>query len=45
MNDIETSKRNRMAAVEKADAEKMMVVKRAEADAVSKFHQGEGSIY
>ena len=42
MNDIETSKRNRMAAVEKADAEKLMIVKRAEADAVSKYHQGEG---
>merc|ERR1719382_1671654 len=42
MNDIETSKRNRLAATERADAEKVMVVKRAEADAVSKYHQGEG---
>ena len=43
MNDIETSKRNRLAATEKADAEKVMTVKRAEADAVSKYHQGEGT--
>ncbi|CAD7935636.1 unnamed protein product [Amoebophrya sp. A120] len=42
MNDIETSKRNRQAATEKADADKMMIVKRAEADAVSKYHQGAG---
>lgn len=42
MNDIETSKRNRLAATERADAEKVMTVKRAEADAVSKYHQGAG---
>ena len=42
MNDIETSKRNRLAATERADAEKVMIVKRAEADAISKYHQGEG---
>eukprot|EP00392_Amoebophrya_sp_AT5.2_P016280 g16540.t1 len=42
MNDIETSKRNRLAATEKADADKVMIVKRAEADAVSKYHQGAG---
>lgn len=43
MNDIETSKRNRLAATEKADADKVMIVKRAEADAVSKYHQGAGN--
>lgn len=42
MNDIETSKRNRQAASEKADADKVMIVKQAEADAVSKYHQGAG---
>jgi len=42
MNEIETNKRNRQAAAERADAEKLMTVKRAEADAISKFRQGEG---
>lgn len=42
MNDIETSKRNRQAMTEKADADKIMTVKRAEADAIAKYHQGAG---
>lgn len=42
MNDIETSKRLRLAAVEKAESNKIIVVKLAEADSEAKYHQGAG---
>lgn len=42
MNDIETSKRLRQAALEKAESNKLIVVKHAEADMESKYHQGSG---
>lgn len=42
MNDIETSKRLRHAAVEKAESDKLIMVKRAEAEAEYKYHQGSG---
>jgi len=42
MNEINTSKRQRMAAQEKAEADKILAVKKAEADAESKFLQGQG---
>lgn len=42
MNDIETSKRLRHAAVEKAESDKLIMVKRAEAEAEYKYHQGAG---
>jgi len=42
MNDIEASKRFREAALEKAEAEKIIKVKEAEADAESKFLSGQG---
>eukprot|EP00921_Rhytidocystis_pertsovi_P015136 GHVQ01024192.1.p2 GENE.GHVQ01024192.1~~GHVQ01024192.1.p2 ORF type:complete len:128 (+),score=21.90 GHVQ01024192.1:1116-1499(+) len=42
MNEINASKRNRIAAQEKAEADKLLAVKRAEAEAEAKFLQGEG---
>ena len=42
MNEINANRRLRIAAQEKAEADKIMMVKRAEADAESKFLQGEG---
>eukprot|EP01066_Platyproteum_vivax_P011960 Platyproteum_vivax@DN5428_c0_g1_i2.p1 len=42
MNEINASKRLRIAAAEKAEAQKLLTVKRAEADAQSKYLQGEG---
>jgi regulator of protease activity HflC (stomatin/prohibitin superfamily) len=42
MNQIESQRRMRMAAQEKAEAEKILVVKAAEADAESKFLSGQG---
>lgn len=42
MNEINANKRLRMAAFEKAEAEKMVLIKRAEAEAQSKYLQGEG---
>eukprot|EP00920_Eleutheroschizon_duboscqi_P021290 GHVT01050108.1.p1 GENE.GHVT01050108.1~~GHVT01050108.1.p1 ORF type:complete len:231 (+),score=44.63 GHVT01050108.1:59-694(+) len=42
MNEINASKRNRIAAQEKAEADKLFAVKRAEAEAQAKFLQGEG---
>lgn len=42
MNDINASQRLRVAAVEKAEAQKIQVVKAAEADAEAKFLQGQG---
>merc|ERR1711988_1936621 len=42
MNQIEAQRRMRMAAQEKAEAEKILVVKAAEADADSKFLSGQG---
>lgn len=42
MNEINANKRLRMAAFEKAEAEKIILVKRAEAEAESKYLQGEG---
>jgi len=42
MNEINAAQRLRMAAVEKAEAAKVRVVKDAEADAESKFLQGAG---
>jgi len=42
MNEINANKRLRMAAFEKAEAEKMVLVKRAEAEEESKYLQGEG---
>ena len=40
MNQIETNKRLRIAAIDQAEAEKMRVIKRAEADSKSKYLQG-----
>merc|ERR1719353_2492506 len=42
MNQIESQRRMRYAAQEKAEAEKILVVKAAEADAESKFLSGQG---
>jgi regulator of protease activity HflC (stomatin/prohibitin superfamily) len=42
MNEINANRRLRIAAQEKAEADKIMLVKRAEAEAESKFLQGEG---
>ena len=42
MNEINAAKRLRQAATDKAEAEKIMQVKAAEADAESKFLQGQG---
>ena len=42
MNDINAAKRRREAATEKGEAEKIMVVKAAEADAESKALEGKG---
>eukprot|EP01052_Picozoa_sp_SAG31_P023480 SAG31_NODE_1938_length_6865_cov_15.342595_4_plen_127_part_00 len=42
MNQIEAQRRMRMASQEKAEAEKILVVKAAEADAESKEHSGMG---
>eukprot|EP00923_Selenidium_pygospionis_P027540 GHVN01049641.1.p1 GENE.GHVN01049641.1~~GHVN01049641.1.p1 ORF type:complete len:305 (+),score=38.78 GHVN01049641.1:178-1092(+) len=42
MNAINASKRDRMAAQERAEADKLLTVKKAEADAEAKYLQGEG---
>merc|ERR1719487_1783664 len=42
MNEIDANRRLRVAASEKAEAEKVLKVKAAEADAESKFLQGQG---
>jgi len=42
MNEINANKRLRMAAFEKAEAEKIMLIKRAEAEAEAKQLQGQG---
>jgi regulator of protease activity HflC (stomatin/prohibitin superfamily) len=42
MNEINANRRLRIAAQEKAEADKIMLVKRAEADAESKYLQGDG---
>ena len=42
MNEINANRRLRIAAQEKAEADKIMLVKRAEAEAESKYLQGEG---
>ena len=42
MNEIETNKRLRIAAVDKAEAEKIKQIKAAEADAESKYLSGCG---
>ena len=42
MNEINASKRNRIAMQEKAEADKLLAVKRAEAEAEAKFLQGDG---
>jgi len=42
MNEIDANRRLRVAAAEKAEAEKVLKVKAAEADAESKFLQGQG---
>merc|ERR1719198_1091625 len=42
MNEINTNKRLREAAQEKAEADKLLVVKAAEADSESKYLQGVG---
>eukprot|EP00922_Rhytidocystis_sp_ex-Travisia-forbesii_P029195 GHVS01042749.1.p1 GENE.GHVS01042749.1~~GHVS01042749.1.p1 ORF type:complete len:284 (-),score=29.28 GHVS01042749.1:252-1103(-) len=42
MNEINASKRNRIAAQEKAEADKLLAVKRAEAEAEAKYLQGAG---
>lgn len=42
MNEINASKRNRVAAQEKAEADKLLSVKRAEAEAEAKYLQGAG---
>lgn len=42
MNEINAASRMRVAAVEKAEAEKIQVVKAAEGDAESKYLQGQG---
>jgi regulator of protease activity HflC (stomatin/prohibitin superfamily) len=42
MNDIVASQREKLAAIEKAEAQKVLMVKQAEAEAESKKLQGEG---
>ena len=42
MNDIVASQRDKLAAIEKAEAQKVLMVKQAEAEAESKKLQGEG---
>lgn len=42
MNDINAAQRQRVAAVEKAEAAKILVVKAAEAESEAKFLQGQG---
>jgi len=42
MNEIETAKRLRIAAVDQAEAEKIKLVKAAEAEAESKYLSGVG---
>lgn len=42
MNEINANRRLRIAAQEKAEADKIMIVKRAEAEAESKYLQGDG---
>merc|ERR1712046_423102 len=42
MNEIDANRRLRIAASEKAEGEKVLKVKAAEADAESKFLQGQG---
>lgn len=42
MNEINAARRLRVAALEKAEAEKLSVVKAAEAEAEAKFLQGQG---
>merc|ERR1712196_304052 len=42
MNEIDANRRLRVAATEKAEADKVLKVKAAEADAESKFLQGQG---
>lgn len=42
MNDINAAKRQRVAATERAEAENILMVKAAEAEAESKFLQGQG---
>lgn len=42
MNDIQVQQRSRIAAVDKAEAQKIQVVKAAEAEAEAKFLQGQG---
>ncbi|CEL94429.1 unnamed protein product [Vitrella brassicaformis CCMP3155] len=42
MNEINASKRQRVATQEKAEADKVLIVKKAEAEAESKYLQGEG---
>jgi hypothetical protein len=42
MNDINSSQRLRVAAMEKAEADKIRVVKAAEAESESKFLAGQG---
>ena len=45
MNEINANKRLRIAAHEKAEADKIIVVKQAEGEAESKFLQGQGSLF
>lgn len=42
MNEINASSRQREAAIQKAEANKLTAIKHAEADAESKFLQGQG---
>merc|ERR1711892_1492148 len=42
MNEIDANRRLRVAAGEKAEADKVLIIKAAEADAESKFLQGQG---
>mmetsp|Transcript_1608 Transcript_1608/g.1914 ORF Transcript_1608/g.1914 Transcript_1608/m.1914 type:complete len:244 (+) Transcript_1608:28-759(+) len=42
MNEINASKQHRAATQEKAEAEKLLIVKRAQADAEAKYLQGQG---
>merc|ERR1719183_3299836 len=42
MNEIDANRRLRVAATEKAEADKVIKVKAAEAEAESKFLQGQG---
>ena len=44
MNDIESQRRMRMAACEKAEAQKILVVKAAEAEAEAKHLSGTGVV-